>query len=90
MNRAPFSELWRNALKSNSIEMIRLCLIIATWLTHMLLILPDTGVKSAACKSFLDEFMNVLQSSKNVEEKSERSSIINDPDMSSLESNFML
>ncbi|KAI4324399.1 hypothetical protein MLD38_029894 [Melastoma candidum] len=56
-------------LKSNSIEMARICLIIATWLTHMLLILPDTGVKSAARKCFLDEFINVLQSSRNVEEK---------------------
>ncbi|KAF8022683.1 hypothetical protein BT93_F0259 [Corymbia citriodora subsp. variegata] len=56
-------------LKSNSIEMAKSCLVIATWLTYMLSVLPDTGMKSAARKSFLDEFINVLQSSKNLEEK---------------------
>lgn len=49
--------------------MAKSCLVIATWLTHMLSILPDTGVKSGACKALLDEFMNVLQSSNNMEEK---------------------
>ncbi|KAM0972721.1 hypothetical protein ACFX13_016402 [Malus domestica] len=56
-------------LKSNSLEMAKSCLVIATWLTHMLSVLPDTGVKSGACKALLDEFMNVLQSSNNMEEK---------------------
>lgn len=45
------------------------CLIIATWLTHMLSTLPDTGVRDAASKSLLGEFIHVLQSSKNLEEK---------------------
>lgn len=49
--------------------MAKSCLVIATWLTYMLSVLPDTGMKSAARKSFLDEFINVLQSSKNLEEK---------------------
>nr|AZL93829.1 U-box/WD40 protein [Ceanothus thyrsiflorus] len=56
-------------LKSNSLEMAKSCLVIATWLTYMLSILPDTGVKVAARKSLLEEFVNVLQSSKNLEEK---------------------
>ena len=49
--------------------MAKSCLVIATWLTYMLSSIPDTGVKIAARKSLLDEFINVLQSSKNLEEK---------------------
>ncbi|KDP36916.1 hypothetical protein JCGZ_08207 [Jatropha curcas] len=35
----------------------------------MLSVLPDTGVKEVARKSLLDEFIDVLQSSRNMEEK---------------------
>nr|POE88511.1 putative e3 ubiquitin-protein ligase lin-1 [Quercus suber] len=56
-------------LKSDSLEMARSCLVLATWLTYMLSTLPHTGVRDAARKSLLDEFINVLQSSKNLEEK---------------------
>lgn len=49
--------------------MAKSCLVISTWLTYMLSILPDTGVREAARKSLLDEFINVLQSSRNMEEK---------------------
>lgn len=55
--------------KSNSLEMAKSCLITATWLVHMLYNLPDTNVRDAARKSLLDQFINVLQSSKNLEEK---------------------
>ncbi|KAK3023796.1 hypothetical protein RJ639_043412 [Escallonia herrerae] len=56
-------------LKSNSIEMAKSCLVAATWLIHMLYNLPDTGIRDAARKSLLDQFIYVLQSSKNLEEK---------------------
>lgn len=56
-------------LKSNSIEMAKSCLVIATWLIHMLSVLPDTGVKISARKALLEELVNVLQSSNNLEEK---------------------
>lgn len=56
-------------LRSNSLEIAKACLVVAVWLTHILSKLPDTGVKNAARKSLLDEFVNVLQSSKNLEEK---------------------
>ncbi|KAK3007668.1 hypothetical protein RJ639_014310 [Escallonia herrerae] len=56
-------------LKSNSIEMAKSCLLAATWLIHMLYNLPDTGIRDAARKSLLDQFIYVLQSSKNLEEK---------------------
>ncbi|WRX24164.1 WD40 repeat - like 10 [Theobroma cacao] len=55
--------------KSNSLKMAKSSLVIATWLTYMLSTLPDTGVSQAARESLLDEFINVLQSSKNLEEK---------------------
>lgn len=56
-------------LKSNSLKMAKSCLVLATWLTHMLSTLPDTGLRDAARKSLFEEFINVLQSSKNLEEK---------------------
>ena len=55
-------------LRSNSLEMAKSCLVIATWLTHMLSSLSDTGVKDVARRSLLDELINILQSSKNLEE----------------------
>lgn len=58
-----------DCLKSNSLKMANSCLVLATWLTHMLSALPDTGVRNVARKSLLDELINVLQSSKNLEEK---------------------
>ncbi|XP_048226938.1 putative E3 ubiquitin-protein ligase LIN-1 isoform X2 [Ricinus communis] len=55
--------------KSNSIEMAKSCLVISTWLVYMLSVLPDIGVREVARKYLLDEFINVLQSSRNIEEK---------------------
>ncbi|MED6205903.1 hypothetical protein PIB30_022033 [Stylosanthes scabra] len=56
-------------LRSTSLEMAKSCLVLATWLTHMLSTLPDTGIRDVARKSLLAEFINVLLSSKNMEEK---------------------
>ncbi|KAG5543008.1 hypothetical protein RHGRI_015935 [Rhododendron griersonianum] len=56
-------------LENNSIAMAKSCLVIATWLIDMLYCLPDTGVRDVARKALLDQFLNVLQSSKNIEEK---------------------
>ncbi|XP_077246554.1 putative E3 ubiquitin-protein ligase LIN-1 isoform X2 [Tasmannia lanceolata] len=71
-------------LKSNSLELAKSCLVIATWLMHMLSDLPDTGGRDVARQCLLDQFINVLQSSKNLEEKVLASialkSFIDDPD----------
>lgn len=56
-------------LKSDSLELAKSCLVLSTWLMHMLSRLPDTGVRNAARKSLLDQFINVLLSSRNLEEK---------------------
>ncbi|KAL4557528.1 hypothetical protein LXL04_035709 [Taraxacum kok-saghyz] len=58
-----------SCLKTNSIEMTKKCLVIATWLIYMLYNLPDTGVRDAARTALLDQFIYILQSSKNLEEK---------------------
>jgi len=55
-------------LRSNSLKMAKSCLVLVAWLTHMLSTLPDTGIKNVARKSLLDELINVLLSSKNLEE----------------------
>ncbi|XP_073052869.1 putative E3 ubiquitin-protein ligase LIN-1 [Primulina eburnea] len=54
---------------SNSIDIAKSCLVVATWLVHMLYSLPDCGIRDIARKSLLDKFINVLQSSKNNEDK---------------------
>ncbi|XP_058078129.1 putative E3 ubiquitin-protein ligase LIN-1 [Magnolia sinica] len=70
--------------KSNSLEMAKQCLVVATWLTHMLNDLPNTGVRDIARQCLLDQFINILQSSKNLEEKVLATlalrSFIHDPD----------
>ncbi|KHN11218.1 Putative E3 ubiquitin-protein ligase LIN-1 [Glycine soja] len=56
-------------LRINSLKMEKSCLVLVIWLTHMLSTFPDTDIKDVACKSLLHELINVLQSSKNLEEK---------------------
>lgn len=56
-------------LVSNSVEIAKSSLVVATWLVYMLYSFPDCGIRDVACKSLLDKFINVLQSSKNLEEK---------------------
>nr|XP_043615658.1 putative E3 ubiquitin-protein ligase LIN-1 [Erigeron canadensis] len=56
-------------LKRNSIDMTKKCLATATWLIYMLYNLPDTGVREVARKALLDQFIYILQSSKNLEQK---------------------
>ncbi|KAI3757273.1 hypothetical protein L6452_04807 [Arctium lappa] len=71
-------------LKSNSIDMTKKCLATATWLIYMLYNLPDTGIRGVARKALLDQFIYILQSSKNLEEKILATialrSFISDPD----------
>lgn len=55
--------------KSHSLEIAKTCLVMATWLVHMLYNFLDIGTREVARKSLLDQFINVLQSSKNIEEK---------------------
>lgn len=63
-----FSAL-EECLKSNSLERAKSCLVLGTWLVHLLFKFPDTGTRDVARKRLLDQFINVLQSSKSLEEK---------------------
>lgn len=56
-------------LASNSIEIAKSSLVVSTWLVYMLYSFPDCGTRDVARKSLLEKFINVLQSSKNLEEK---------------------
>ncbi|CAN4121112.1 unnamed protein product [Withania somnifera] len=56
-------------LKSTSMEIAKSSFIVATWLIHMLYNFPDTGIRYVARKSLLEQFIQMLQSTKNLEEK---------------------
>lgn len=50
-------------------EIAKSSFIVATWLIHMLYNFPDTGIRDVARKSLLEQFIQMLQSTKNIEEK---------------------
>ncbi|XP_020549522.1 putative E3 ubiquitin-protein ligase LIN [Sesamum indicum] len=56
-------------LKSRYEELQSVCFMAATWLTYMLSILPDTGVRGAARVCFLKHFVSVFKSRKNTEDR---------------------
>ncbi|XP_021997634.1 putative E3 ubiquitin-protein ligase LIN-1 isoform X1 [Helianthus annuus] len=62
-------EALEQCLKSKSINIAKKCLVIATWLVYMLYNLPDTGVRDTARRSLLNQYIHILQSSKNLEDK---------------------
>ncbi|XP_020584069.1 putative E3 ubiquitin-protein ligase LIN-1 [Phalaenopsis equestris] len=67
-NGAIFKAL-EECLMSKSMEITKSCLVIAAWLIHILNILPDTGMRVIASHSLLDHLLDILQSSKSMEEK---------------------
>lgn len=58
-----------DCLESKSVQLARSSLVAATWLTHMLTIVPDTGVKGAARQCLLEKFVRVLKSHKRLEDR---------------------
>ncbi|MFS8028327.1 putative armadillo-like helical protein [Helianthus anomalus] len=62
-------EALEQCLKSKSINIAKKCLVIATWLVYMLYNLPDTGVRDSARRSLLNQYIHILQSSRNLEDK---------------------
>ncbi|XP_076913607.1 putative E3 ubiquitin-protein ligase LIN, partial [Bidens hawaiensis] len=71
-------------LKSNYAEICSSCFVCATWLVHMLTLLPDTGIKGAARICLLNRFVTIFKSAKDIEEKAlsmlALRSFIHDPD----------
>ena len=79
-------EALADGMKSKNSELFSACLVSATWLVHMLSILPDTGIRGAARVCLLKRYISVLKTTKNVDEKAlvmlALRSFINDPGMS--------
>ncbi|XP_068653023.1 putative E3 ubiquitin-protein ligase LIN [Aristolochia californica] len=77
-------EALSEGLDSSHAELSHACLVCATWLIHMLTILPDTGIKGAARVCLLKKFIHILKSSKDSEEKAlamlALSGFMDDPD----------
>ncbi|KAI7750354.1 hypothetical protein M8C21_015542, partial [Ambrosia artemisiifolia] len=71
-------------LKSNYAEICSACFVCATWLVHMLTLLPDTGIKGAARICLLNRFVSIFKSAKDTEDKAlsilALKSFIHDPD----------
>lgn len=62
-------EALAEGLRSRNAELCSVCFVVATWLIHMLTILPDTGVKGAARVCLLKQFVSIFKSSKDKEDK---------------------
>ncbi|KAG6550963.1 hypothetical protein Mapa_007578 [Marchantia paleacea] len=50
-------------------EVSKPSMVVATWLTHLLPVLPDTGIRQTARSFFLDHFVGVLQTSKELPQR---------------------
>ncbi|GAA0152215.1 hypothetical protein LIER_10751 [Lithospermum erythrorhizon] len=59
----------KECLKSKSVEVKKSCLVMATWLVHMIFEFSDIGVRDVARKALLEHFINVLRTSKSLDEK---------------------
>ncbi|KAJ8479726.1 hypothetical protein OPV22_023453 [Ensete ventricosum] len=62
-------EALSDGLKSRNLELSSACLISATWLSHMLSILPDTGVRGAARVCLLKQYILILKSARHSDDK---------------------
>lgn len=62
-------EALAEGLRSRYAELCSACFVAATWLVHMLIVLPDTGVQGAARICLLKYFVSIFNSSKNNEDK---------------------
>ncbi|KAI3714645.1 hypothetical protein L6452_21603 [Arctium lappa] len=62
-------EALSEGLKSRYVEICSACFVTATWLLHMLTLLPDTGVQGAARVCLLKRFVSIFKSAKDAEDK---------------------
>lgn len=56
-------------LKSKCAALFSACFVSATWLSHMLGTLPDTGILEAARIFLLDHFLSIFTMTTDIEEK---------------------
>lgn len=62
-------EALSEGLKSKYAEICSVCFVSATWLVHMLTLLPDTGIQGAARICLLNRFVSIFKSAKDPEDK---------------------
>ncbi|GMI92736.1 hypothetical protein HRI_002942900 [Hibiscus trionum] len=62
-------EALAEGLKSKSAELWSACFVAATWLVHMLGVIPDTGIRGAARVCLLKHFISTFKSSKDIEDR---------------------
>ncbi|KAK8980025.1 hypothetical protein V6N11_061245 [Hibiscus sabdariffa] len=62
-------EALAEGLKSKSAELRSACFVAATWLVHMLGVIPDTGIRGAARVCLLKHFISTFKSSKDIEDR---------------------
>ncbi|XP_010915863.1 putative E3 ubiquitin-protein ligase LIN-1 [Elaeis guineensis] len=62
-------EALADGLKSGNTGIFSACLVSAAWLTHMLSLLPDTGIRGAARVCLLKQFVSILKSARHTDDK---------------------
>ncbi|XP_059634944.1 putative E3 ubiquitin-protein ligase LIN [Cornus florida] len=62
-------EALSEGLKSRYAELCSACFVSATWLVHMLTVLPDTGLRGAARVCLLKRFVSIFKSAKDTEDR---------------------
>jgi hypothetical protein len=62
-------EALAEGLKSRYADLCSACFVSATWLIHMLNVLPDTGIRGAARACLLKRLISIFKSSKDIEDK---------------------
>ncbi|KAK3041708.1 hypothetical protein RJ639_001518, partial [Escallonia herrerae] len=62
-------EALAEGLRSRYAELCSACFVSATWLVHMLTLLPDTGVRGAARVCLFKRFVSIFKSAKDTEDK---------------------
>ncbi|KAI3977596.1 hypothetical protein MKX01_000509 [Papaver californicum] len=77
-------EALAEGLESKYAEVASACFVSATWLTYMLAILPNTGVRGAARSGLLKHFVSLFKSTTDTEDKAlallSLGSFIHDPE----------
>lgn len=58
-----------DGLKSRYAELCSACFVSATWLVHMVDILPDTGIRGTARLCLLKRFISIFKSAKDTEDR---------------------
>ncbi|KAJ6844902.1 putative E3 ubiquitin-protein ligase LIN-1 isoform X2 [Iris pallida] len=62
-------EALAEGMRSKNASFFSACLVSATWLVHMLSVLPDTGIRGAARHCLLKQYISILKSSNNLDDK---------------------